>query len=1230
VALLALALVVALAVVVRSLDRPWLKRRLQAMAHDKSGLDVDWTATHVALFSGLRIERLIVQTPPALRDVAPELLRLDGVSLSWTARSLVAGTPRFGGLDVESLELTLVRDAAGRTSLTTIEPHGSSNAAASPVPPSRAAADALDGPPPISRIDVARATVTVIADVPNRPRERLRVDGLALHARLAADGRGFALAASLGDGATPLVVDVTRTRDGVAAGDARARLAAKLAVSPSAASARIDLDVERQTLAPSTPVKQAAHVEASARFGDGRVRVEARNTRLGDGAATLEGEAELPDAGPPRIERADGEIDLPRLLALLPSSLVPVEAERARLRYHVAGGSGTVEGELGRVRVTQPGGVIVADGGKLSVRVSPARDGTTVHLVAPLASLALPGFAADGLSATVDARVAADYVTTGDVGVRFAAARVTGATRMSMRDGALSAHVEKLRVNRAQPMESRGLVTLNARAASVDAVHGATHAVGDGVGVIAVGHVSYEPPYAVDAEVPIKRLRLSSAGRALVDAAARIAVRVQEVQPDAARPLRTRGRLHADVSVGALTVALDADKTPDAVDFKTHADAASLALVRSFVPRDATVRAPWEKMSLVLASEGRVEHLAAPSVREHTTLTLVRPAFEGAGGSVAADRLELESTSSGSLAKSEVALELRTRALRVGGAPQGDTTLSAKASWDGAAERARAHITTTGDKGPLVALDAALGFDRARRAVTYDVDAKVGRLSSLAPLAHGGIAGFDFDALAVELKGAGSLAGLVHDVDGRGHVRLVADPLRTLAADGTLDLAVNGLDWSRGDRELSAEHARWHAVLAANGAGDSVRRLVHGTLTVDNLTLDVGDHELVLRDVRDDIDGSISGDLRAGVAQLDHRLAIRRISQDLLRQYRMGDVTLDIKAHRDADGVVHIGELALGNRVAGTTLSLHGALDAGAERRSLSLQGELKQDLSRLWGAPLQMQGSGRASVQLRVDSGNLRIYHALAAVRVAGATIKLPHAGVSIESMDGEIPITADLVMDGGGMHLLRSSSINSYSELRFADQHPLLSRHSFVSVARIVTPLATIAPLAGNLRIDDNIVALNQLELGVRGGHVTGLCIVDWRDDGATVQLRVRASDVKSSHGEPFDGNSAVIVSTKDRTVEGRAEILRIGKRHLYDLLDLDDPHHADAAVNRVRRALSLGYPDHVRLTFKHGFADAKISFGGLARLVRVDDLRGIPMGPLIDRLLAPLSRQQEDEEQ
>ncbi|MCU1277457.1 MAG: hypothetical protein JWM53_1003, partial [bacterium] len=66
-ALLALAALVALVVVVRALDRPLLKRRLQAMAHARTGLDVDGSATRVGLFSGLHIDSVVVATPPALR-----------------------------------------------------------------------------------------------------------------------------------------------------------------------------------------------------------------------------------------------------------------------------------------------------------------------------------------------------------------------------------------------------------------------------------------------------------------------------------------------------------------------------------------------------------------------------------------------------------------------------------------------------------------------------------------------------------------------------------------------------------------------------------------------------------------------------------------------------------------------------------------------------------------------------------------------------------------------------------------------------------------------------------------------------------------------------------------------------------------------------------------------------------------------------------------------------------
>jgi translocation and assembly module TamB len=126
--------------------------------------------------------------------------------------------------------------------------------------------------------------------------------------------------------------------------------------------------------------------------------------------------------------------------------------------------------------------------------------------------------------------------------------------------------------------------------------------------------------------------------------------------------------------------------------------------------------------------------------------------------------------------------------------------------------------------------------------------------------------------------------------------------------------------------------------------------------------------------------------------------------------------------------------------------------------------------------------------------------------------------------------------------------------------------------------------------------------------------------------LQGDLRASGVRSSHGEPFDGNAALVIDMGDRSVEGRADILRIGPRHLLDLLDLQDPHRANAGMNRIRSALDLGYPERVRISFKHGFASAGVTFGGLASLVSVDDLRGIPIGPLMERVVRSLELREE----
>ncbi|MEA2747820.1 MAG: translocation and assembly module TamB, partial [Myxococcales bacterium] len=285
------------------------------------------------------------------------------------------------------------------------------------------------------------------------------------------------------------------------------------------------------------------------------------------------------------------------------------------------------------------------------------------------------------------------------------------------------------------------------------------------------------------------------------------------------------------------------------------------------------------------------------------------------------------------------------------------------------------------------------------------------------------------------------------------------------------------------------------------------------------------------------------------------------------------------------------------------------------------------QDLARMSSAPERLAARGNASVALRVESPDLTTFRTVADVRVEGADLRLPGYGVIVEGADGEVPITVSLRAGPHGIRMIREDQDNPYSSLRFADQHPLLSRSSFISIRRLTLPQVTISPLAGNLQIEQNILSLRQFEIGIRGGRVTGQCALDWNGQKSTLDMHVRADGVQSSHGEPFTGSAALVVSAAEHSIEGRADILQIGKRHLLDLLDLEDPFHADAAINKIRSSMSYGYPDKLRVTFNHGFASVHVAFGGLAGLISVGDLRGLPIGPLIDRLI-PLYLPSKDE--
>jgi len=89
---------------------------------------------------------------------------------------------------------------------------------------------------------------------------------------------------------------------------------------------------------------------------------------------------------------------------------------------------------------------------------------------------------------------------------------------------------------------------------------------------------------------------------------------------------------------------------------------------------------------------------------------------------------------------------------------------------------------------------------------------------------------------------------------------------------------------------------------------------------------------------------------------------------------------------------------------------------------------------------------------------------------------------------------------------------------------------------------------------------------------------------------------------------------------TLDGKAQIVRASREHLQDMLDVLDPYHESANANRVRQGLALGYPKFVRFQLHDGAVDTKVELGGLAELVRIDEIKAVPLGPILQKYVAP----------
>ncbi|MCY1044703.1 hypothetical protein OV208_25525 [Corallococcus sp. bb12-1] len=1188
-------------VLLHHLDQPWLKQRIVSQVEAASGLRVDYQAARVAVLSGLRLEGLVVRTPPPFEAAAPELLRVGTLEAHWSPGDLLSRTPRVERVVARDVVFTQVADEAGPTSLVAVtgpeapEP----TPLEAPLGASRQAADFLSSAPPFGRIELSGVSLGYVRVLNGAVVDRWSLRGLAAVVEAKRHDGEWKLFAELGQPGSPLPLVLGREAPTVPPAQAALELALSAEVGASAARARVDLDVARQSFDPRFTVRALLHGAVSAKF-DGEqqhITVNLDRTRLTD-SAEVQAQLVLPDAAelPPILNRALADVDLGRLLQALPPDLRPITLERGKVHLDAqdvtlsampqlgAQGRLGLEVEVAALQHAQDSLRLSLGGGRISLTATPdPQQGLTAQLA----------FALQGL----------------DV-------RSPSALRIPKASGELKGH--QLRPDPASPLQVAGDVALSGMVEALEVRASGLQVMAKRLGLQLRAPLAGKPPFTLKADMPVELLQVVTAeGRELLKGPVTVKLHASEVFPGWEEPQLSRARARLEIDAGTLHASLDATKGSDDLAYTLDVQTPDLVVARPFLPDDVAAHLPWKQLGVAVASKGKLTALfsASPRVEHRTELRLQRPGWDD----VTARDATFVLSSHGDSWRHQGELDLQVEGLRIGDSDAGPQHQRLTVDMDRRKPSLRLGLTS--QAGLKVAVDAALAFDRKTRGLRVDVKGDLPPLGPLSPLLVRARVPKELEPSKLALSGEvhGTVFGLFTGIATDGTPRLAPNPPRTIAFDGTVVADGKGMRWKQEGLSINLPEAHWKAESHVDGS----QRSLHSHLTAEKLSVTLSDRRLSLAGVSSETTVAFTDKLEAAEIEGRHEVKVRTLEQKPALPYPLPvqDLEASFTVRHQPHGVIHVPDLKLSNPGTGTELNIQGRLDLSDGRRRLAFRGALEQDLSRI-AQPGRIESSGKVSVDFRVASPDLVSFRTLSHLVFQNVNLRMPESGVAIETLDGSVPLAENVQFSEGQARLMNDSDVNPYSMLRFADQHPLMSGSSFVSVGRITTPMLTIAPLAGNLSIHQNVVSMSQLEMGVRGGRITGQCLLDWQGKHSTLEAHVRATGVKSSRGEPFDGNAAVVISARERSVNGRAEILRIGNRHLLDLLDLEDPRHVDPATNRVRYALGLGYPEHVRVSFNHGFGSLRITMGGLASLISIDEIRGIPMGPLVDRMLLSLT--------
>jgi hypothetical protein len=539
-----------------------------------------------------------------------------------------------------------------------------------------------------------------------------------------------------------------------------------------------------------------------------------------------------------------------------------------------------------------------------------------------------------------------------------------------------------------------------------------------------------------------------------------------------------------------------------------------------------------------------------------------------------------------------------------GGAP---TRLALRASQDGASTRYA--VSLAGDEaGPLF---GALVFgDGGRRS----------------------------DELSFAFESRGKFRGLLSK-DPSGALLVAGRPLRTARGEHRTTLRVEKLALVRSDITHEVRDLRFDAASSHESPG---RGALGANLSVERVRFGDIERPMALHDYGHQLDVAYAALHGAPSFSVKTHGAFEHLEQGLLRQYPIRDVSFGAELDADDTQVFALRYAYLHNAGGGTKLEARGAYEGWRDairasevcevgtrgcpevasmygREAATVAGTFEQDFS-FWQSTEQVKSGGSIRVPFTLESGDLATYRLLARMEIEDVMLELAQYGLLVDDLDASIPIDQE-VGTSPELFMVPASGDNAIAQKRFFDLYPFTTRDSFLSVSQVRVAGEVIGPVAANVHIAGSTLAMDQLHAAYRSGYVTGQFRADLSKDDPLVLFRGHLTGVRVADSKDvLDANLALSFVPTTLIVEGKAQIVRVSKDHLYEIIDVIDPYHEDEDLNRVRLGLKLGYPKFVLIKLDEGLMNAKVDLGGLAGAVRIDEIKGIPVTPFLEQYVQP----------